>query len=188
MNRGYYMDIKIVNHIPQNDINFIINMFEYGLVPYDLELIGSGYSASVYRYKNYAIKAYEDEGFMDGQILENFQDNDLFLKLYFYSEEFMVTEYLDIIPAYQYYDKDININFNAKDIFEYCLHKGYKVADIHDENVVVTKDGKFKIIDVGTFRKACNNVSLQNIINSSQYDYNELQHIINHVKIPPIAI
>lgn len=183
------MDITVVNPIPQEDINSIISIFEFGVRNnISLELIGTGYSAQVFRYKNYAIKAYEDEGFIDGQILENFQDNDLFLKLYFYCDEFMVTEYLDIVPAYQYYDKDISIDFNAKDIFKYCLMKGYKVADIHDENVVVTKDSKLKIIDVGTFRKVKNNVLLQNIINSSQYDYLELQHIIDFVKIPPIAI
>lgn len=185
------MDIKVVNPIPQEDINFIINVFESGLIPYELKQIGIGYSAQVFRYKNYAIKAYEDEGFYDGEILENFQDNDLFLKLYFYSDEIMVTEYLDIIPAYEYYERNVNIKVSASEIYNYCYDKGYVPYDIHDENVVVTSDDKLKIIDVGSFRKFTD-AELENVVTEAllgtRNDYSELDNIIKHVKQPPIAI
>lgn len=180
------MDIKVINPIPQEDINFLVNLFESGLLPYELEKIGEGAQAEVYRYKNYAIKDYSNCG-IDGTILEKLQDNDLFLKLYFYNEDFMVTEYLEITNAYEYYDRNVNINFTAFDIFKYCHKKNLIPYDIHDENVVITKDDKFKIIDVGSFKKNYNS-SLDDILKEVCHDYSELDNIIEHVKRPPIAI
>jgi RIO-like serine/threonine protein kinase len=185
------MDIKIVNYIPQEDINYILYIYETGLLPYELTKIGSGYSAEVFKYKNYAIKAYEDEGFYDGEILEKFQDNDLFPKLYFYNDFFMVTEYLEIVDAYSYFERNVDIQTNALEIYNYCYEKGYVPYDIHDSNVVVTKDDKLKIIDVGSF-KTFTNTDLENILTESllgvRNDYIELDNIIEHVKRPPIAI
>jgi serine/threonine protein kinase len=181
----------VINPIPQEDINFINNIVDSGLAPYELEVIGTGYSAIVYRYKDYAIKVFEeDDCFFDGEILQNFQDNEIFLKLYFYSNSLMVTEYLDIQNAYEYYEKNVDIKYSALDIFEYCYNKGYIISDIHDENVIVTKDDKLKIIDVGSFNKLYdnNNYSLENVLAKNSADYSELDCIINHVKIPPIAI
>jgi serine/threonine protein kinase len=186
MNRGYYMDITVVNPIPQNDIDEILSSYNKGFN--GLKVIGQGYSAQVLKYKNYAIKAYEDEGFSDGEILENFQDNDLFPKLYFYNEYFMVTEFLSIIPAYQYFERNIGIEHDAEEIFKYCWQKGFKIQDIHDENVVVTLDDKLKIIDVGMFKRIYGNPSLGQIIKESSTDFIELGNIIEHIKRPPIAI
>lgn len=181
------MGIKVINPTPQEDINYITNLFEHGLISYELAKIGHGFSADVYRYKDYAIKVFEDEGFYDGEILENFQDNELFPKLYFYNEEIMVTKYYDIIPAYQYYERNINTP-SAEDICKYCWKKGYIIGDIHDENVVVTLNDKLKIIDVGAFKKIHGDISLSQAISKIQLDFIELGNIIEHVKRPPIAI
>jgi serine/threonine protein kinase len=180
------MNNKVINQIPQEDINEI--MVSYYNNFNDLKQIGFGFSAQVFKYKNYAIKAYEDEGFNDGKILENFQDNDLFLKLYFYNEYFMVTEYLEIIPAYKYFERNIDINYTAKDIFQYCREKGFIINDVHDDNVIITSNDKLKIIDVGCFRELYKPYTLDEIVCSNYSDYTELENIINHVKRPPIAI
>lgn len=181
------MEIKVVNPIPKEDIDFIMNYDNINKLPQ----IGSGYSAQVFRYKNYAIKAYEDEGFRDGEILEEFQDNDLFPKLYFYNDEVMVTEYLEIMDAYDYFERNVDIKVNASEIYDYCYDKGYIPYDIHDENVVVTSDDKLKIIDVGAFRKLTDR-ELENVVTEAllgtRNDFSELENIIEHVKRPPIAI
>ena len=181
------MDIKVVNPIPQEDINFIINTFQFGLIPYEFKKIGHGFSAEVFRYKNYAIKVFEDEGFYDGEILENFQDNELFPKLYFYNEDIMVTEHLNIVNAYQYFERNLQVP-SADEICKYCLDKGFLIGDIHDENVVVTLDEKLKIIDVGAFKKTGCNLSLGQAVQAVYMDYIELGNIIEHIKRPPIAI
>jgi serine/threonine protein kinase len=186
------MDIKVINPIPQEDIDNILYHYNNGFE--HLEQIGMGYSAQVFRYKNYAIKAYEDEGFRDGEILENFQDNPLFPKLYFYNDDkLMVTEYLDIINAYDYFERNVNIGISALEIFDYCYKKGYIPCDIHDDNVVITNKDELKIIDVGSFQKwyGPEHYTIHNILMTKVHhrnDYIELDNIIEHVKRPPIAI
>lgn len=177
------MDIKIINPIPQEDINFILNIYENGLLPYELECIGEGCQAEVFRYKNYAIKTYND-----GHILEKLQDNDLFPKLYFYTDDFMVTEYLEITDAYDYFERNVDIWTDAFEVFRYCLSKSLIPYDIHDSNVVVTSDDKLKIIDVGSFVTYGNLYNLDRAIEKYKNDYIELDNIINHVRRPPIAI
>jgi hypothetical protein len=185
------MNNKVINQIPQEDINEI--MVSYYNNFNDLKQIGFGFSAQVFKYKNYAIKAYEDEGFNDGKILENFQDNDLFLKLYFYNEYFMVTEYLEKINAYSYFERNVDVFMDAYEIYKYCYNRGYIPYDIHDENVVVTDKDELKIIDVGCFSKTIypEHYTIHNILladKNLRSDYTELDNIINHVKRPPIAI
>lgn len=184
------MDIKIINPIPQEDLFYIREQFEKEF--YDLEIIGSGCQATVYKYKNYAIKDYSDNGY-DGPILEKLQGNELFPKLYGYNGDFMITEYLNITDAYKYYERNVDIEYTAFDIYEYCYKKGIIPYDIHDENVVVTNDDKLKIIDVGSFKKyigpkhyTIHNILMTDIDNRNEYI--ELDNIINHVKRPPIAI
>lgn len=181
------MHIEIINSIPIEDIDSILN--SYNKKFNDLELIGVGYSAQVFKYKNYAIKAYEEDDFCDGNILKNFQDNNLFPKLYFYNSIFMVTEYLKITNAYKYFEKNVDVNIDAYDIYKYCYEKNYAPYDIHDENIVVTNKDELKIIDVGNFFQINKNIiSLEEIIKNNNLEYSELNNIINHVKRPPIAI
>lgn len=172
------MDIKIVNPIPQDDIDTILK--HLSLEFHDLEFIGSGCQGTVYKYKDYAIKWCE--GHRDGKILQLFQDNPLFLKLYFYNDDIMVTEYLDAINAYGYYDKNVELDINANYIFDYCHSKGYIPYDIHDENIIVTNDDRLKIIDVGGF------LTLSNHMLSTDREFEELDNIITHVKRPKIVI
>lgn len=186
------MSIKIINPIPKEDLDFIKKEYRKNNFRHLVE-IGAGSQGTVYRYKNYAIKDYSFSGAYDGKILEQLQDNDLFPKLYFYNANFMVTEYLEITNAYKYYERNVEVNYTAFDIYEYCYKKDFIPYDIHDENVVITKDDKIKIIDVGCFKKyygpkhyTVHNMLMTNI--DYRNEYIELDNIINHVKRPPIAI
>lgn len=182
------MKYKVINPIPKEDIKFLIKSYNAEGFGFHniLEEIGSGNQSIVYKYKNYAIKDYHECGY-DGPILEQLQDNNIFPKLYFYTECFMVIEYLDIINAYEYYERNININQSAIDIFEYCYNKGIIPRDIHDENAIVTTNDEFKIIDVGSFGKV-GNKDLDSIILEEKIDFVELDNIINHIKMPPMII
>lgn len=181
------MDIKVINSIPQEDYNYIMSIYErLGNFHNVLEELGSGCQATVYRFKNYAIKDYSECGF-DGRILEKLQDSELFPKLYFYNEDFMVYEYIEHVPAYKYYERNVDINISAIDIFKYCYEKNIVPYDIHDDNVVVTKDDKLKIIDVGSFQNKIEK-PLEWYIEQEPNEFIELDNIINHVKRPPIAI
>lgn len=181
---GNINDYKIINPISIFDIK-AINIF-HKIKFKGLEKIGEGLHGKVYKYKNYAIKWAEDH--IDGKILSLFQDNTLFPKLYFYNDDFLVMEYIDIKEksTYDYFEKNIEINYSAYDIFKYCYSKGYIPYDIHDENVIVAED-RLKIIDVGCFRPHYGKESLPSIILDSD-DFTELNNIINHVKTPNIAI
>lgn len=181
------MKYTIVNPIPKEDIKYLItNYNEEAGFSSILPEIGSGNQSSVYKYKNYAVKDYYEAGY-DGPILEKLQDNPLFPKLYFYTDRFMVVEYLEIIEAYKYYEKNVDIKMSAIDIFEYCYNKGIIPRDIHDENAIVTLNDEFKIIDVGNFGKV-GTKDLDSIILEEKIDFVELDNIINHIKVPPIVI
>jgi hypothetical protein len=184
MKEDEFMDYKLINSVPSEDIEYILYMIKNDLLD-RLKLLGSGAGGEVYEYKNYAIK-YAEEGIRDGEILEKFQDNPLFLKLYFYGDEFMVTEKIDIIDAFEYYDRDIEVDFTAEEFFKLCESKGYMPYDLHDSNVIVSND-ELKIIDVGAF---CNleNHGINFLEMERNREIERLSSIIWHVKMPPIAI
>jgi hypothetical protein len=171
------MEYKMINSVPPEDREYILYLIKNNLLD-RLNLLGEGSQGSVYEYKNYAIKY--GECLNDGKILEKFQDNPLFIKLYFYGEDFIVTEKLEITNAYEYYDRDIEINYTAEDIFNYCRAKGHTPYDIHDENVVIANN-QLKIIDVGAF-------GVFFADDEEEHQIEELNNIILHVKMPPIAI
>lgn len=181
------MHIEVVNPIPQEDIDYIIQKFQDDFE--GLKVLGSGCQATVYGYKNYAIKDYSECGY-DGVILAKLQDSELFPKLYCYNRDFMVCEYIEHVSSYKYYERNVDLNISAIDIFKYCYSKNIIPYDIHDDNVVVTKDDKLKIIDVGSFQNRMSKLEkpLEWYIEQEPQEFIELDNIINHVKRPPIAI
>lgn len=180
------MDNKIINPMPTEDIDNIMSHYNSNFE--NLELIGEGTDSEIFKYKKYAIKF--QSNLNDGKILKKLQDNDLFIKLYFYNEEFMVTELLDNFNnGYEYYERNVETPC-AEYIFDYCINRGYIPYDLHDENVIVTKDDKLKIIDVGAFIDIhdLSKSLFDKFIKAAQYDLDELKKIIEHVKKPKIAI
>lgn len=185
------MDFKIINPIPKEDLIYISYLLKENIISEDLKHIGSGASADVYKYKNYAIKLFDecDDDNSDGIILEKLQDIKIFPKLYFYNNEIMVTEYYHHVPAYDYFERNVDISYTHEDIFRMCYNKGYMPYDIHDENVVITNKDELKFIDVGNFRsiKVTSNF-YKSLDKWSRLEMIELGKIIDHVKRPSIAI
>lgn len=180
------MDIKLINPTPQEDIDYITDLYMNDTFYNQLETIGSGSMGEVFRYKNYAIKWGEDLN--DGKILEQFQDSNLFPKLYFYHDDFIVMEYLEITHGYRYFERNVDIDFEGIDIFKYCYEKGYIPYDIHEENVIVTNNDEMKIVDVGSFIPVYSKLELEYYLSRNAKELSELDNIINHIKRPPIAI
>lgn len=152
-------EMIIVNEIPQHDLDYIKYLLEEQKFKTELKFIDEGAFGKVYRYKNYAIKVYEDEE--DGEILHKLQGIDCYLKLFCYMpDEMMVTEFLeDYEDACDYFMGGMKldpeeIREKIKQIFHETYKRGISPRDLHAGNImfnIETKD--FKIVDVGKFRK-----------------------------------
>lgn len=169
-------EMIIVNDIPQHDLDYIKYLLEEQRFKDELKFAGSGAFGSVYRYKNYAIKVYEDEE--DGEILHKLQGIDCYLKLFCYMpDEMMVTEFLDDYKdACDYFMGGMKldpeeIKEKIKQIFHETYKRGISPRDLHAGNImfnIETKD--FKIVDVGKFRKY---VRVRGLINNDGYEFLE---------------
>lgn len=143
---------KIVNLMPQEDIDYIIKLLEHRAFDTELIKIGEGTFGEVYKYKDYAIKVYQDE--LDGEILEKLQGNIMFLKLYMYiPDELMVTELLENYYPVEEHPHTLNYSLLYKIIYKYAFNKGFKPYDLHGDNILINKFMQIKVVDVGNFRK-----------------------------------
>lgn len=169
-------EMIIVNEIPQHDLDYIKYLLEEQRFKTELKFIDEGAFGKVYRYKNYAIKVYEDEE--DGEILHKLQGIDCYLKLFCYMpDEMMVTEFLeDYEDACDYFMGGMKldpeeIKEKIKQIFHETYKRGISPRDLHAGNImfnIETKD--FKIVDVGKFRKY---VRVRGLINNDGYEFLE---------------
>lgn len=152
-------EIIIVNEIPQHDLDYIKYLLEEQRFKDELKFTGSGAFGAVYRYKNYAIKVYEDEE--DGEILHKLQGIDCYLKLFCYMpDEMMVTEFLDDYKdACDCFMTGMKLNpeeikNKVEQIFHETYKRGISPRDLHAGNVMFNiKTKEFKIVDVGKFRQ-----------------------------------
>ena len=169
-------EMIVVNEIPQHDLDYIKYLLEEQRFKKELKFIDAGAFGQVYRYKNYAIKTYEDEE--DGEILHKLQGLDCYLKLFCYMpDEMMVTEFLeDYKDACDYFMGGMKldpeeIREKIKQIFHETYKRGFSPRDLHAGNImfnIETKD--FKIVDVGKFRKY---VRVRGLINNDGYEFLE---------------
>ena len=147
----------------------------------NLQILGSGGAAVVYKAydnrlkKDVSIKVFQKKELYDREleimqllshkgipyIVDAFENDDLF---------YLVMEYLDGITLSEYYMKNkplqdneiINIMTELVDILDYMhsLNNPIMYLDLKPDNVIITKDGKVKLIDFGA---ACH-------LNSSEKD------------------
>lgn len=169
-------DVELINEIPQQDLDYMMNLIEKGKRALDKELerLGRGAYGTVYGYKDYAIKILNgyEEGFNscdaetnDGDILEGLQSVKYVPKLYAKIENraiivsrvrgLTVSEYVKAMRNGKC-ENFINPSFNTA--FEEALKDvvmlGYKPYDLHDCNVMIDYDNGLPIIvDVGLFSR-----------------------------------
>jgi len=154
-------EIFIVNKMPLDDIDYILNLY-YKNKLRNLKVLGTGSFSTVYEYKNYAIKYFEEDDCIDGEILEKLQGCKFFPKLFFYiSEELVVMEKVEGVMLSEFDIKNI-FYFEIKNVFEileFCYNKKVIIDDIHEDNIMVDKNGNLKIIDVGLYKNLYKNIS-----------------------------
>lgn len=157
------MGVEIVNEIPENDLNHIVNLFKEGKLDV-LDFLGQGAYGEVYGYKDYAIKSifeYSEYGCNDIAVLKDISHLDCIPTLYAIIDEdtiivervkgYTVRSYVDIVG------NPFGINHDIIEQWECALldilNLGYSPYDLHTSNVMINEDGDLKIVDVGHFRK-----------------------------------
>lgn len=157
------MDIQIVNPILQEDLDDISSKFIKGELS-DFQKIGSGSYGTVYGYKDYAIKLIynEDDGVnRDIEVLKDISHLPFIPTLYaIINNKVLISEriYGKTVEMYTCRKENpYNIDERILDEWHNCLftiiREGYSPDDLHENNVMISRDGRIKIVDVGWFFK-----------------------------------
>lgn len=134
-----------------------------------LELIGAGHCGAVFELsEEIAIKF--DKGTMtdetqDGAVLEALQGLPLIPKVYMYSQDGNITIMQKVtgenVSSYRRNKIFSVLNFDKKKVDEQVMElvvgiykRGWRATDLHGENVMVDKEGRFWVVDVGIFSKS----------------------------------
>lgn len=158
------VEVEIINFIPQEDLDHIIDIYKNDEFD-EMDYLGSGSYGTVYGYKDYAIKKIYDtdpHGSSDAKVLKDISHLDSIPTLYaIIDEHTLVVERIrgKTVKDYSYdlknpwkIKKDI-IN-QWEDILISILKLGYSPHDLHESNVMIEeKTGTLKVVDVGFFKK-----------------------------------
>ncbi|MFD2922682.1 serine/threonine protein kinase [Halobacillus naozhouensis] len=130
-------------------------------IPDELQLIGQGRSAAVFRIKGTmkAVKVFYSEQQVlaekEGEIYEQLSNYDYFPELIEVGEGYLVLEYLDGITFYDCLVSGIPITPNmvamVDEALDFARSKGLNPSDIHLRNIMLTNDQRIKVIDVVRF-------------------------------------
>ena len=121
------------------------------------EYLSSGKNADVFKYEGYAVKRFFEHAKEqnDAQILDQLQHSVYYPKLLAYGEGFMVTELIDGQTIYQIDGKNGDLIRDYEKERKLAQEDAAKVGlfsdDVHLNNMMLTKDGSLKIVDVGRF-------------------------------------
>jgi RIO-like serine/threonine protein kinase len=157
------MNIEIVNQIPQEDLNYIAQKFKDGELA-ELQTIGRGSFGKVYGYKDYAIKRLFDETNeknRDIAVLKDISHLECIPTLYATIDNKLLISERIYGKTVEMYSSDISNPYNIDDriiedwhnaLFS-VIREGYSPDDVHENNVMISRDGELKIVDVGWFFK-----------------------------------
>lgn len=156
--------IRTYDTMPESDIEEIINFLN--LPENELSnntsfiCIGEGTCGVVFAYKSYAIKLFFDGksgyGNRDEDILKEVHHMTSYPSLYLGHDSFIVTELIEgkILSSTCYKDL-LNANGNSINVLlddiKETLKLGIIPDDTHDENMMLSTNGYFKMIDTGFF-------------------------------------
>lgn len=141
----------------QGVIERIITMIERNTFS-SFNFLGEGNDGIVYGYEKFAIKISKSKSITDPKFLNCLDNNDMFPKLYVYSEHFMITERIEghtlaemgikSVEQLILFPLELKIMFTRA--IDYCFKKLIVPDDLHLNNLMF--NGKeLKIIDVGKF-------------------------------------
>jgi hypothetical protein len=136
-----------------------------------LQFIAGGACGRVYDLGDYILKVNRSNGLAesckDGQILADLQGLHFIPKLYWYSEDnrFMVVQKIDgqttgdfrlspdFLPKNDFKVDRQRWEEVMEKVYEEAKERGWVMNDIHSQNTMFDKDGRFWIVDVGLFRE-----------------------------------
>lgn len=151
------------------DIENILQKDNYDEI---LDYVGEGFSSNVYGYDDFAVKVfnknknslkYRDE---DYKYLNLLKESSFFPNLYAYKEkEFIVVDYvegrllseMEELIREEYFPPEVEVGLYDKiakqfaQLFNYCLSKKIIPYDLHDDNIMIDKNGDIFVVDVGYF-------------------------------------
>ena len=154
------MSLVIIDESRKSDVLILLELLNQGKLP----LIGSGYTANVYKYNDLAIKVLNAEDFdeeelcrmtlKEAEVMYRLQDSQ-------YTPELIAFDEMNFIIVMQFIDgmilddvKDNNIlnNFNHhyKTFTEECVLADIYPEDLNGRNVMLS-DRKFIFIDFGYY-------------------------------------
>jgi predicted Ser/Thr protein kinase len=129
----------------------------------DLELIGTGRSACVFRIKgtNKVIKIFPPQFIhiaqIESDIYRLLTHIEYFPTIYETGPNFLTMDYIKGDTLFSCLNKGIPINENhikeVEHILELARKAGLNPSDIHLRNIIITPDNKIKMIDVARFKQ-----------------------------------
>lgn len=153
----------------------------------ELEFLGKGTQGTVYKIDNKTcIKIFKKKSdcAKEKVTLEMAKNSLYFPKLYFSGEDYIIREYIDGIELDKYlkhYPLTINISKKILDIYEAIGEIGYRRQDIVLFHILLTRDGKFKVIDTGRVMKRKTTYLKLILMGLKELGYKE--EFLNHVKL-----
>lgn len=144
-----------------NDIQF--NGEKVVSYPDELVWIGQGRSAVVFKIpnENQVIKvfypAYKSLSYLEAEIYNQLSNHEYFPALIDYGEGYLILELVEGITLYDCLVKGIPITVDMIEkvdaVLDFARNKGLNPSDTHLKNIMLTKDGQIKVIDVVRFKQ-----------------------------------
>ena len=157
--------VEIVNPIGKDFLKEVVNAYLMNDFQNRFDILGSGSYGYVYGFDEYAIKFIYDLSEMelacnDVEVLKSLSHLNFIPKLYAVIDDVvLIVERIFGKTVMDYVampNNPYNINESILDEFENALFEiikcGYTPYDLHKNNVMIDKNGKIKIVDVGFFK------------------------------------
>ncbi|WP_173915705.1 serine/threonine protein kinase [Halobacillus sp. Marseille-Q1614] len=133
-------------------------------MPDEFKLIGQGRSAAVFKWEgspSCAVKIfypdYHHLAIQEGDIYKRLSNHHYFPELVEVGDGFLVLELLDGITIYDCLVTGVPITpemvKEVDNALDYAKERGLNPSDIHLKNIILTKEGKIKVIDVVRFNQ-----------------------------------
>lgn len=160
--------VELVNDIPMDVVEYIMDVYESNEIGKTLELIGSGTYGRVYALgEKYAIKVSVGSNTMsqmysnDANILQKLSHIEAIPTLYaIIDNKCLIMERVNgaELDSYRHaLNNPYNVTHQTLTEWDEALLQiidaGYSPFDLHENNVMISKDGRVKIVDVGFFRE-----------------------------------